>query len=305
MIDYHGVEWVVIIAFCGASIITLGARALISRCSRQTVATLIGGKALAFTKSEERVEAYSELSYLRPGEDGDGGSIDSERALEVLLFQAGIVTATGVKLYRAARWLTPLVLASLALAVMYHFELGNLWLVTILVFAVGFQLPRSFLRSRINQRNQEILFYLPLVVEQIVLGVSSSLDIGPCLKWIVDMADERDSHNAVTQLLALVQQLMKSGVAVDESLKEVARLSGNTELKHVFMALSQVVRHGGEVSRQLHELASAVATQREVSIEGRIKGLEIRATAPVALIFASFMGIFLTGLGLQLFSSFR
>jgi pilus assembly protein TadC len=144
------------------------------------------------------------------------------------------------------------------------------------------------------------MFYLPLVVEQLVIGVSSSLDIGPCIKWIVSMADERDSHNPVTELLRYAQQYMKSGASLEEALLEVGNLAGHIELNHVFMSLSQVTKHGGEITRQLQELANAVAAQREARIEGTIRKLELAATGPVALVFISFMAIFMAGLGSQM-----
>jgi len=92
---------------------------------------------------------------------------------------------------------------------------------------------------------------------------------------------------------------------MEEALIEVGRLSGHTELKHVFMSLSQVAKHGGEIIRQLQELANAVAAQREARVEGKIRKLELKATGPVALVFASFMGILMVGLGTQLGGLFR
>ncbi len=175
----------------------------------------------------------------------------------------------------------------------------------VLGLAVGIHAPRSYIQRVSERRAEEIMFYLPLVIEQLVIGVSSSLDVGPCLKWIVAMADERDSHNPVTELLRYAQLYMKSGVSMEEALIEVGRLSGHTELKHVFMSLSQVAKHGGEIIRQLQELANAVAAQREARVEGKIRKLELKATGPVALVFASFMGILMVGLGTQLGGLFR
>jgi Flp pilus assembly protein TadB len=184
--------------------------------------------------------------------------------------------------------------------------LGNLVSPTFLLIGgflgllIGIQAPRSSLQRAIERRGEEIMFFLPLVIEQLVIGVSSSLDIGPCIKWIVSMADERDSHNPVTELLRYAQQYMKSGVSLEEALLEVGSLAGHTELNHVFMSLSQVTKHGGEITRQLQELANAVAAQREARIEGKIRKLELAATGPVALVFVSFMGILMVGLGSQL-----
>ena len=66
------------------------------------------------------------------------------------------------------------------------------------------------------------------------------------------------------------------------------------------MSLAQVAKHGGEITRQLQELADAVAGQRETKIEAKIKRLELEATGPVALVFLGFIGIVLIGFGLQL-----
>jgi hypothetical protein len=66
------------------------------------------------------------------------------------------------------------------------------------------------------------------------------------------------------------------------------------------VALAQVARHGGEITKQLHELAEAVGSQREAQIEGKIKKLELAATGPVALVFMGFMIIILIGFGIQL-----
>ncbi|MEZ4754004.1 MAG: hypothetical protein R3A13_06780 [Bdellovibrionota bacterium] len=115
----------------------------------------------------------------------------------------------------------------------------------------GWRVPATFLLdSRIRKRSEDILYYLPLVIEQIAIGVSSSLDIGPCLQRVVQMADERDTHNSVTELLRYSQSHVRSGVSLEQSLLEIGKMSGHTELKHAFMSLGQVAKHGGEITRQ-------------------------------------------------------
>jgi hypothetical protein len=69
------------------------------------------------------------------------------------------------------------------------------------------------------------------------------------------------------------------------------------------MYLAQVAKHGGEITRQLQELAESVAGQRQAYIEGRIKQLELKATGPVALVFVGFIIIIMTGFGLKLGSA--
>lgn len=168
----------------------------------------------------------------------------------------------------------------------------------------GYILPSFILDSKIRRRGDEIMYYLPLVIEQIAIGVSSSLDIGPCLQRIVQMADERDTHNVVTELIYHAERYIRSGVSLEDAMTEIGIKSGHTELKHAFMALGQVAKHGGEITHQLHELGNAVSSQRETMIEAKIKKLELKATGPVALVFAGFMATLMAGLMVRLKSMF-
>ena len=71
------------------------------------------------------------------------------------------------------------------------------------------------------------------------------------------------------------------------------------------MSLAQVARHGGEVTKQLQNLADAVASQRESSIDEKIRKLELQATGPVALVFFGFMIVLLIGFGIQIQQVFQ
>ena len=165
---------------------------------------------------------------------------------------------------------------------------------------LGLQLPTSYLDRKIEKRNEDILYDLPLVIEEIKIGVSSSLDIGPCIAKIVQMADERDSHNSVTVLLKFVQFQIKSGISLEQALGNLAKKARHTELKHAFMSLVQVSKHGGEVTKQLQELADAVTAQRDAIVDTKIKKLELSATGPVALVFVGFFIILLVGFAIQI-----
>jgi len=299
----------ILLAFSGAVVMTCIARVSISQREQRVFKDLA-------TLSARTPHREEDLSGVCANEEPGGmlreapialpeHILSSDEKLRIQLFRAGIFSVDGQRRYRVRRACLPLVIGGIFVAFSFALGIQKFWPLIGLGVLLGLQLPRSYLQRRIQKRDEEILFYLPLVIEQVVLGVSSSLDVGPCMKWIVEIADERDSHNPVTELLALAQQYIKLGVATDESLCEVGKLSGNTELKHVFMSLAHVVRHGGEVTKQLQELANAVASQREVKVEAAIKSLEIKATGPVGMILASFMGLFLTSLGIQMLSAFK
>jgi Flp pilus assembly protein TadB len=232
-------------------------------------------------------------------------ALNKKVSFEERLFRAGMFTEKQKSDFERLKLIAPpgvAVLLGFMLWTSVGFDLAILGL--LIGFAAGYQLPMTLLDRRFKARQDEIMFYLPLVIEQISIGVSSSLDIGPCLQRVVQMADERDSHNVVTELLSYVQYHVKTGMSMEEALKDIGRLSGSNELKHAFVSLSQVAKHGGEISKQLQELADAVSSQRETQIEAKIKKLELEATGPVALVFAGFMGILLVGFGLQIQGAF-
>ena len=169
---------------------------------------------------------------------------------------------------------------------------------------IGYAMPISWLEKQIRKREEELMYYLPLVIEQVSIGVSSSLDIGPCIANIVHMANERDSHNPITEMFVHVEKLMRSGLNLEDSLIEVGGASGAVETKHAFMFLSQCAKHGGEITKQLQELADAVMTARQVQVEGKITQLPVKATGPLIMVFAGFFGLLIAGLLVRLASAF-
>jgi len=221
-------------------------------------------------------------------------------------FQAGVFSDQHKAEFNRLRWLLPLFIVPVfAYGSTYT---GNPLLVLAMIGIGGWFssmfLPDWLLARRTRARAEEIMFYLPLVIEQVAIGVSSSLDVGPCLQRIVSMADERDSHNVVTELIRHAHFYVKSGASLEQALLEVGKLAGHTELKHSFMSLSQVAKHGGEITKQLQELAEAVSNQREARVEEKIKKLELEATLPVALVFCGFLITFLVGFFIQIKDSF-
>lgn len=225
--------------------------------------------------------------------------------LEERMFRAGIFTEQQKKDYTRLRTLCPVVSVVIGLGIgLFVGGPDIIFLCAIAGGVFGLYLPITILDRREKARSEEILFYLPLVIEQISIGVSSSLDVGPCVQRIVQMADERDSHNPVTELLRYASYYVKSGSSFEESLAEIGKLSGHNDLKHTFMALCQVAKFGGEISRQLQELADSVGALREAKVEEKIKKLELSATVPVALVFFGYLVILLVGFGLQIITVF-
>ncbi len=227
--------------------------------------------------------------------------------LEEMMFQAGVFSELERNKFLRYKVLGPFLgpvfgAAFAYITVGFNGMIG--WALPVMGAAVGYRFPYIVVDGRRKERFEEIMFYLPIVIEQMVIGVSSSLDIGPCIQKICEMSKERDRTNAVIQLLEQSQIYVRSGNSLEEAVTQIGVLSGHMELKHAFNAIAQVSRHGGEVTKQLQELADAVTVQREAQIEAKIKKLELSATGPVALAFLAFMIVLGTGIACRMANVF-
>ena len=172
-------------------------------------------------------------------------------------------------------------------------------------FMFGRIYPDRVKSKRIKLRQEDASYYLPLVIEQLSIGVSSGLDIGPCVQYIVEMANERKANNVVTELLAHVLKLSKAGMSLEEALSEVGTISGFTPIRNTFMFLSQCARHGGEISKQLMDLSQAVGDERQSIVEAKINSLPNKATGALGMIFIGFFIMLFTGLFVKILDAMK
>ena len=229
----------------------------------------------------------------------------AEVDINAKLFQAGIFTSEEKRKFHLARLICPVAGGLICGTATFGFFGALQSTLGILIGAfIGFSLPLSWLERKIRNRHETTLYFLPLVIEQISIGVSSSLDIGPCLAMLVNMATERSSHNPVTEMFIHSEKLMRSGLNLEEALVEVAEANGQQEIKHAFLFLAQCAKHGGEISKQLQELADSVMVQRETQVEAKISALPVKATGPLACVFAGFFGLLFAGLVVRIMDAF-
>jgi pilus assembly protein TadC len=256
-------------------------------------------------ESVERDQEGEEIERLNAELRAKVAGVSKKETLEETMFKAGMFSESQRKDFKRLQLLAPVVLG-LTLGCLFGW-MGGLALfffgVVVGVF-FGLWIPFRVLSRRINTRMEDISFYLPLVIEQIAIGVSSSLDIGPCIQTVIEMAEDRDTHNPVTELFRYALRHVKSGAPLEEALIETAELAGHFDLKQAMRSICQASKFGGEITKQLQELASAVASQREVKVEMRIKQLELIATGPVMFMFFSYIVLILAICGLAVMNGF-
>lgn len=136
---------------------------------------------------------------------------------------------------------------------------------------------------------RQLEFYLPSVMERIVMAVSSGLDIIPALR-----ESSRNGKDPVSQLLSKIVDLSEHGTPVEAAFETVAKETPSLSVKHAFVHLGLAHRQGGEIVRPLKELSDATQTAYQETVEEQIAKLPVKAVLPLVLTFTGLIVCFLT-----------
>jgi len=130
---------------------------------------------------------------------------------------------------------------------------------------------------------------LPMVMEQVVMGVSSGLDIIPAVSEA-----SRQGSDGVSKVFRRVVSLAEGGLPVEEAFRVVSDESDSAPLKHALIHLSLAYKQGGEVIRPLRELSDATQSHYQDRVEEEISKLPVKGILPLITIFAGLLICFLT-----------
>lgn len=158
---------------------------------------------------------------------------------------------------------------------------------------IGLVVKRTILRSLRKKYLRGITFFLPVVMERIVMAVQAGLDIVPAIKTATEFGGEGKNTDPVTRLLRLVVKLTESGMSFESSLKEVASSSESSALRHAFLHLAVAQKEGGVLIMPLRELSDSTQLYYQESIEEEIAEMPVKATMPLICTFAGLLLCFL------------
>lgn len=164
---------------------------------------------------------------------------------------------------------------------------------------LGYLLSRMALRNVQRTRMRRLEFFLPIVMERIVMAVQAGHDILSALHAVIDQQREgqsksRETLDPVTLLLSEILLLVESGLSFEQSLSDYARRVPCIAVRHAFIHLAQAHKEGGELIVPLRELSDATQLYYQESIEEEIAKLPVKATAPLLCTFAGLVLFFLT-----------
>ena len=160
--------------------------------------------------------------------------------------------------------------------------------------AVTYLVSRRAYIWRKTRFRREIEFFLPVVMERLVMAVEAGLDVIPALGAIVEQARNGEVEDPVTRLLGIVHHLTEQGCGLDQSLQVVTNIVDCAALRHAFVHLGLAHREGGELIAPLRELSDSTQLYYQETVEEEIAKLPVKATAPLVCTFTGLILFFIT-----------
>jgi Flp pilus assembly protein TadB len=163
----------------------------------------------------------------------------------------------------------------------------------------GYLFTRRDLFLKKKRLIEEIDFFLPVVMERLVMAAQAGLDIFSGIRVITRLAREEAARlgeqvDPVTQLLERACTLHERGIGFEEALSQVASEVENPALRHAFIHLSVSQKQGGELVQPLRELSDSTQLYYQETVDEQIAKLPVKATLPLVLTFAGLVIFFMT-----------
>lgn len=186
-------------------------------------------------------------------------------------------------------------------------ELSGIAAAGALGLGLGYLAGQMLQRRKERRYIREIEFFLPLVMERVVMAVQAGLDIIPALKTIAELDCPKQKEGTppgkegttgaadpVSRLVGIVCRLTEAGLSFEQALRDVAGMVKCAALRHAFIHLAVAQREGGELIMPLRELSDSTQLYYQESVEEEIAKMPVKATMPLLCTFAGLIIFFIT-----------
>ncbi len=164
-------------------------------------------------------------------------------------------------------------------------------------FIFSFALSYIFIRFLAVRDSRAIYrkidFFLPIVMERLVMAVQGGSDIFTAVNITVRLSKEKGDMDPVTKALDEVIKKSEAGLSFEESLSNVAKAINLTCIKHAFLHLAMAQKEGGELIGPMEELSDSTQAYYQEVVEKEIAALPIKATLPLLCAFLGLILFFL------------
>jgi tight adherence protein C len=193
------------------------------------------------------------------------------------MIQAGLREPRHASYYFGSR----LLLAALGLAGVVAFSGFTSLSLLICVPALGFFIPRFFLKRMIKDRQQRITIALPDALDLTVICVEAGLALDQALMRVGK--DLHHAHPDLSDEFHLVNLEMRAGKPRAEALRNLVDRTGVDDIKSLVGTLIQTDRFGTSVAQALRVHSDSLRTARRQRAEEQAAKTTIKMVPPLVL----------------------
>lgn len=173
--------------------------------------------------------------------------------------------------------------------------ISRLVVTLVIGLAIGVLIKESAQRRAIEKNKKGIDYFLPIVMERIVMAVESGLDIVPAIEAVITLKDDSgEDSDPVSETLAKIPRYIDAGLGFLEAINLLNKEIEAPSLKHALVHLGIAYREGGEIIHPLRELSDATQLYFQESVEEEIAKMPVKATVPLLCTFGGLIISFLT-----------
>jgi Flp pilus assembly protein TadB len=154
-------------------------------------------------------------------------------------------------------------------------------------------------RNRLSRKKEATLFYLPLILERLIMALRSGNDLIGALHVVVELeiatARERKTIvDPITDAFAQVLHLINRGSPCTEAFDVTVKATALPQLRHALLYLKTSWIDGGDLIPPLIELSEATQSTYQDYVEEKLASLPVKAMAPLLLTFAGLLLLLLS-----------
>jgi tight adherence protein C len=218
--------------------------------------------------------------------------------LRLRLMNAGWRTPEAAALYFAAKTVLALILPLLGLAWLLRTTLVDdhqsvLWMILVLLGAIGYYAPNVVLTRCRARRQREILEGFPDALDLLTVCIEAGLGMDAALMRVAN--EIAISSPAVASELQLMLLEMRSGFTKEKALRNLALRTGVEDIDMFASMLIQAERFGTSIGAALRVMSDTLRTRRRMRAEERAAKIALKLLFP--LIFCIFPALLTVLLG--------
>lgn len=167
------------------------------------------------------------------------------------------------------------------------------WGVVLLLPAlyIGWHLPKIYLSHKIRQRQFNIEYDLPYIIDLLSLAIESGLDLVGGVQKIVEKSRRTDIVVEFQMLLADI----KVGKSLEEAMSEMAERVQVLSFFSFVSSLIQAQRLGAEIGPTLRSQAEMMRYQRMILAEEKVNKLPVKLLLPLVFFIFPSLAVLLIG----------